>query len=281
MIFTLANELLFWTVTALTAVMLLGTVYNFFTAPNLDNAVTPVNFPRVSLLIPARNEEENMRTLLPLLAEIQYPNLEILILDDASEDATALLASSPASTATLLRGKPLPNDWLGKNWACAQLAKQSTGDILIFCDADVSMGPRSVMATVGMMQSDDLDALTCLPRQTMGTWAEKAVLPVLLFLPVMGFVPIAYVSKLSMPTLSLGCGQWFAFRRSAYDKLGTHEAVKDVIVEDMALGRLVKQKGLVLGVAISPKYVSTRMYRSFRTVWAGFSKNLAAPSPFR
>lgn len=275
MIHSLEHALLFWSITALTAVMLLGTLYNFFTAPNLENAHPPVTFPRVSLLIPARNEEENMRTLLPLLAEINYPNLEILILDDASEDATAALAVAPGSAATLLSGKPLPQGWLGKNWACAQLAEHSTGDILIFCDADVSMSPESVTATVGMMQSDALDALTCLPRQTMGTWAEKAVLPVLLFLPVMGFVPIAFISKLSMPILSLGCGQWFAFTRSAYDHLGRHAAVKDVIVEDMALGRLVKQKGLVLGVAISPKYVSTRMYRNFQTVWAGFSKNLA------
>jgi cellulose synthase/poly-beta-1,6-N-acetylglucosamine synthase-like glycosyltransferase len=275
MIASTAMETLFWIVTGATSVMLMGTLYNLFSAPRLENAPEPKRFPRVSLLIPARNEEENLRNLMPLLSKLDYPDLEILILDDDSRDGTARVISYPGSPAKLIQGTPLPAGWLGKNWACSQLASASTGEVLIFCDADVSMMEKSIKATVSMMDSQGLDALTCLPRQIMGTWAEKAVLPVLLLVPVMGFMPIAFVSRLKLPALSLGCGQWFAFRKSAYDQMGQHAAVKSVIVEDMALGRLVKEKGMRLGVALSTHLVATRMYTSFPTVWAGFSKNLA------
>ena len=212
---------------------------------------------------------------MPQLSRIDYPNLEILILDDDSEDGTAALVASSGSPAHLLHGMPLPPGWLGKNWACAQLAKAARGDILLFCDADVSMTAQSVRATVDLMHGEKLDALTCLPRQILGTWAEKAVLPVLLFLPVLGFLPIAWIRRLPMPQLSLGCGQWFAFSRACYGRMGGHAAVKGVIVEDMALGRMVKEKGMVLGATLSSRYVSTRMYTGFRSVWEGFSKNMA------
>lgn len=268
-------DVLFWIVTASTSVMLLGTIYNYFTAPRLEAAPKPVKYPRVSLLIPARNERDNLHNLLPLLAKLDYPNLEILILDDNSQDGTADLVISSGSPARLLKGSSLPQGWLGKNWACSQLAAESNGEILVFCDADVTVSTNCIEATVAMMESQGLDALTCLPRQIMGTWSEKAVLPVLLFVPLMGFMPIAFISKLPFPSLSLGCGQWFAFTKKAYEKLGQHAAVKNVIVEDMALGRLVKEKGMILGAAISTHHVATRMYTSFPTVWAGFSKNLA------
>lgn len=288
----LIGALFFWGVTAMTAVMLAGAMLNFFTAPRLEknpyfhadaftaakaseSAIAAPPSPSVSLLIPARNEEANLKILLPLLARLDYPDMEILILDDDSEDGTANLISQAASHVRLLRGHALPQGWLGKNWACAQLAQAARGEILIFCDADVRLGPEAVKATVARMQRDKLDALTALPRQIMGTWAEQAVLPVLLFLPVMGFAPIAWIAKTSMPALSLGCGQWFAFTRKAYDCLGGHASVRNTIVEDMALGRRVKESGLVLGAAISTEMVVTRMYTSFRTLWEGFSKNLA------
>lgn len=269
------QNLLLVCVSAVTFVMFCGTVYNFFLAPRLEKMPNPTSFPKVSLLIPARNEAKNMDTLLPLLSAIEYPQLEILILNDHSEDETAQMIREYGGKVRLIEGRELPLDWLGKNWACEQLAENAKGEILIFCDADVKMAQRSVAATVGMMQMQRLDALTCLPKQIMETWAEKAVLPVLLFLPLLGFVPLNQIPKISMPALSVGCGQWFAFTRRAYEILGRHESVKDVIVEDMALGRRVKEKGLILGAVISSNFVATRMYTSFSTVWMGFSKNLA------
>ena len=259
---------------AATALMLLGTVLNAATAPRLERA-PPARPVRISLLIPARNEEANLALLLPMLSRIEWPDLEILILDDGSDDGTAGLVREHGGPVRLLTGKPLPPGWLGKNWACAQLAEQASGEILIFCDADARPGPRAVAATAGMMQARGWDALTALPRQELGTWAEKAILPVLLFLPLLGYCPIALIPKLRMPALSVGCGQWFAFRRETYLALGGHARVRSAIVEDMALGRLVKEEGAILGAVISTRHVAVRMYSDFRGVWRGFTKNAA------
>ncbi len=281
--------------------MVLGTIINFFTAPRLEKAPAPKHLVKVSLLIPARNEEENLRILLPKLNAIEYENLEILILDDQSEDGTgALLQEFISSEETklseninsvqnfnpkqnfdsvqklkVIKGEPLPSNWLGKNWACAQLAEKAQGEILIFCDADVRIEPKAITATVGMMQNGRWDALTGLPKQILGTWAEKSVLPVLLFMPVLGALPLWLVSRLPMPSLSLGCGQWFAFTREMYQGMGGHAAVKNLIVEDMALGRLVKEKKGKLGAVITTEFLSVRMYTDLKSVWMGFSKNLA------
>lgn len=282
-------------VTLAAAAMLTGTVLNSLSAPRLEKAPPPLRPARVSLLIPFRDEEANLRVLMPLLRRIGYPDLEILLLDDGSRDASAEVVAAEAKEdgtdsgalagasmgasakgrVRLLRGEPLPAGWLGKNWACSQLAAQATGEILIFCDADVRTGPGCVAATVGMMQSEKWDALTALPRQLLGTWSEKAVIPILLFMPVLGFLPISWIPRYPHPSLSVGCGQWFAFTRPLYLRLGGHGAVRDRIVEDMALGRLVKEKRGVLGAVIAARDLSVRMYTGFPAVWMGFAKNLA------
>lgn len=271
-------HILWMLVTLAAAGMLLGTLTNYRTAPRLEKAPPPLRPVRASLLIPFRDEEANLSVLVPMLHAIGYPDLEIILLDDESQDASAEIVEAGArgdGRIRLLRGEPLPPGWLGKNWACQQLAAQATGEVLLFCDADVRVGPGSVSATVGMMQAEGWDALTAMPRQLLGTWGEKAVIPILLFLPVLGFLPIAWIPKYPYPALSMGCGQWFAFTSSMYSRLGGHGAVRDKIVEDMALGRLVKEKGGVLGAVIAPRHLSVRMYTDFPSVWLGFSKNLA------
>ncbi|MEO7426432.1 MAG: glycosyltransferase [Fibrobacteria bacterium] len=271
---TIILEILWGLALAATALMLMVTVLNALTAPLLEQA-PPARPARVSLLIPARDEEANLALLLPMLSRLQGSDLEILILDDGSSDGTADLVRQQGAPIRLLPGRPLPPGWLGKNWACSQLAEAASGEILIFCDADAQPGPGAVAATVGLMQDRGWDALTVLPRQILGTWSEKAILPVLLFLPLLGLCPIAWIPKLRMPALSVGCGQWFAFRAETYRALGGHACVRTVIVEDMALGRRVKDAGKILGVAISTRHISVRMYSDFHGVWNGFTKNAA------
>jgi chlorobactene glucosyltransferase len=257
--------------------MALGAIYNTATAPRLENEVAEGKrgpAPKVSLLIPARDEEANLSLLMPMLSGLDWPGLEILILDDESRDGTARLAAS--GRARLIRGLPLPAGWLGKNWACHQLAAEATGEILIFCDADVRPEPDVISATVCCMRKYRADAATGLPRQIMGTWSEQAVLPVLLGLPLMGFLPLAQVPRLRSPFVSIGCGQWFAFTRAAYDALGGHAAVRREVVEDLALGRRVKEAGFTLVAVFSRRLVATRMYTGFAPLWNGFSKNLVA-----
>lgn len=283
----IASDCLLGSAVAASAIALCGTICNLFTAPRLEGALPPPPpppfpftpgaqvLPKVSLLIPARNEEKNLTILLPALSRISYPDLEILILDDGSSDATSDLVRAFAGPVRLVHGLPLPPGWLGKNWACEQLAAQAKGGILIFCDADVRVGRDAVGATVSMMRRRSLDALTCVPRQVLESWAEKAILPFVITMPLLAFLPMALVSRHPYPGLSFGCGQWFAFTRAAYDTVGGHASVRREIVEDMALGRRVKERGLVLGGAISTHHLSARMYRDFPAVWQGFSKNLA------
>ncbi len=258
----------------MTGAMAAGTLLNWRTAPRLSAASSPRSFPRVSLLIPARNEADHLARLLPQLARIDYHPLEVIILDDHSTDGTAEVVRSFSGTARLLTGARLPNGWTGKNWACMQLAEAATGEILIFCDADAGMKPEAVAKTVGMMQEKELTALTCLPRQRTETWAEKAVVPTILYWPILSFLPLAAISKHPLPLLSIGVGQWFAFQRETYFAVGGHAAVRQHVAEDMAFGRLIKQRGYRLGAALAPDLLETRMYRGFREVWDGFGKIL-------
>jgi chlorobactene glucosyltransferase len=261
--------------TAANAAMVLGALYNVRTAPRLENHVGAGKrgpYPKVSLLIPARDEEANLSILVPLLDRLDWPDLEILILDDESRDGTARIAGG--GRARVLAGRPLPSGWLGKNWACHQLAREATGEILLFCDADVRPAPDAIAATVGCLRAYGADAATALPRQIMETWSERAVLPVLLMMPLLGCLPLAQVPRVRWAAASVGCGQWFAFSRAAYDALGGHAAVRSEVVEDLALGRRVKKAGFVLVAALSPRLVSTRMYAGFPSLWRGFTKNL-------
>ncbi len=259
----------------LLSLMLLGVLYNSLTAPRLEKGGVPHFYPLVSLLIPARNEENNLRILLPLLEKLDYPALEVLILDDNSQDATAsILANNSIPNLKVLSGKSIPEGWLGKNWACQQLANAAQGEILIFCDADVRIGEKAIEQTIAWMEKLKLDALTCLPHQIQGSWAEKSVLPVLLLVPVLGFFPIAQIYKRRSVNVSVGCGQWFAFKTTSYIAMGQHASVKYEVVEDIALGKRVKICGLRLGAMLSSKQLQVRMYNNVKELWEGFGKNL-------
>lgn len=248
--------------------------YNLALAGRLERAPGPVRRPRASVLVPARDEEENLRILLPLLRAQDWPDMEILVLDDGSADATAEVARAHAPAVRVIDGEPPPAGWLGKSWACARLAEEADGEVLIFCDADVRPAPEAVRRTLGLLEAEGAGALACLPRQILGTWAERAVIPLVLHLPILGLLPLPLVRTRPEPALSLGVGQWFAFTRAAYDRCGGHAAVRSALAEDMALARKVKEAGLPLAACLSTRLVSVRMYRDFPAVWEGFRKNL-------
>lgn len=255
---------------------LMGTVlaWNLLAADRLEKAPRPSRHRLASILVPARNEEANLAVLLPLLENQTWPDMEILVLDDDSGDGTAAVALSHLPRVRMLRGKPLPKGWIGKSWACAQLAEEAKGDILLFCDADARPAPEAVARTLGLLEARKAGALACLPRQLLGTWAEGAVVPLVMHLPVLGFLPLPLVRRRPEAALSLGVGQWFAFTREAYLAIGGHASVRRSLAEDMALGRRIKEAGLGLAACLSVRDVSVRMYRGAGEVRAGFRKNL-------
>jgi hypothetical protein len=264
--------------TALLAAMLAVALYNLLTAPRLERAGEPRALPAVTVLVPARDEAYNLRRTLPLLLAQDYPQIEVLLLDDRSSDNTAdvarSLAGSDRAPLRVIRGTEPPPGWVGKNWACHQLAAAATGEVLVFCDADVEAEPAAVRRTVAAMQAHAAGALTALPRQRLEGWMQAAVVPVIAQLPVLAMLPIRLIPAVCSPSLSMANGQWLAFTRAAYDACGGHAAVQGEVLEDVALGRRVKASGERLLVCVAPSVLAVRMYGSAAEMRAGFRKNL-------
>jgi chlorobactene glucosyltransferase len=256
-------------------VVLLVTLFNALTAPMLKRGPLASPTPRVSVLVPARNEERNIQTCLASLSGQEYPDFEIIVLDDHSHDETPRLVRAYAEIdprIRLLQGEDLPPGWTGKNWACHQLSLSARGDILLFTDADNFHAPTALSRTVGWMQKLGLDLFSAFPQQITLGWAEKLIVPVFdLF--VYSLLPLWLTYRSRYASLSAANGQWLAFTRQGYVALGGHAAVAGHIVEDTALSRLAKSHGLRTLTAAGRGAVFGRMYATPREVWFGYAKN--------
>lgn len=254
----------------------------------------PVSRGRVSILVPARDEERCIGDCISSLLAQDYPDFEVLILDDASSDRTAqiagaLIAGTPRHR--LLAGSALPEGWTGKNWACHQLSQAAAGDWLLFTDADTVHSPGALSAAISMAAATRADLFSAWPRLVTVSLGEKLVIPVLHIIAVAWF-PIALLRFLqSRPRLasrvppgllrSWGSanGQFLLFTRAAYERIGGHSAICNHIVEDVALGREVARRfpdGMRLVNCDASRLIDCRMYRSFREVCDGFTKNARA-----
>lgn len=257
--------------------------------PARDN-VFDEQAPLVSICIPARNEESVIQKCLESALTQRYPNYEVLVLDDESTDKTPYilkeLQQSRPHTLRVLQGKPKPENWLGKPWACRQLADEAKGSILIFIDADTWLDKNMVPKIVRTMGHDVIDFLTIWPKQQLGTFWEKTVIP-LVYYALLSLLPARYVYKvpswvpsmlkpLVRPLFAAACGQCMAFKRSAYDIIGGHASVKNEVVEDVALAKNIKEHGLKMKMYHGEASISCRMYTSGRELKEGFSKNFLA-----
>ena len=263
-------------VIALLTTVLVVTLFNAATAPMLKNADKCQNYPRVSVLIPARNEEANIGACIEGFLAQAYGNFEIRVLDDQSTDRTGAIIEQFSQwypEVQAIRGEPLPPGWMGKNWACHQLSQQADGEILIFTDADNRPAPNAIVNTVAYMQKYKLGLLSAFPDKVTVTLAEKLVVPVVDMFVYAGLpLWLTYFSR--SPSLAAASGLWIAFTREAYERIDGHQAVANQIVEDVELSRLAKQKGIKILTSAGTRVVSCRMYQSFSEVWSGFSKNL-------
>lgn len=259
-------------------VMGLIALVNVISFPSLRRVHPPRNGPMVSVLLPARNEERNIGLVLSTLADQDYPNYEVIVLNDGSEDATGKIAEQWVGSNPrfrLIRGKPLPDGWVGKSYACHQLSEEAKGDLLLFVDADTIHSRHCISSAVAELSSSGAGLLTVIPYQIMDTFWEKAFLPLLHF-TTFCFLPMPLVRFTRLPKLAMANGQFMLFRRDVYRAAGGHEAVRTALVEDVWLSRLVKKHGFALAIRDGAGSVSCRMYHSFREIWEGFSKNLFA-----
>lgn len=246
----------------------LGTLaVNAVTFPRLRAAAPTPERGRVSVLVPARDEAHNLRrTLPPLLAQ---GALEVIVLDDGSRDGTADLARRLG--AAVVDGQPLPGGWVGKPWACAQLAQAARGDILIFTDADVTWHAGALDAVLAELRRSGADLLSVFPRQDNRTPGERLVTPVVDDIILTVFP--APLLRLAHPSASAANGQVMAFRRAAYRRIGGHGAVRGEVLEDVALSRRVKEAGGRLSLTLGKSFIGVRMYRSYPESVRGFAKN--------
>ena len=230
----------------------------------------------ISVLVPARNEEKNIGRLLDLLAAQDYGEYEVVVLDDQSEDRTSLIVGEHARTDPrfrLVTGRPLAPGWVGKAHACAQLATAARGEYLLFMDADTHPSPQALSAGLADMERTGADLLTAIPRQRTGSFWERVLLPILHF-STFSFLPMPLVAITRSPSLSMANGQYMLFRRSSYDAVGGHAAVRTALVEDVWLARRIKATGKKLIIRYGGDIISCRMYGNLREIWEGFSKNI-------
>lgn len=233
--------------------------------------------PLVSLLIPARDEERSIgRCVAGALAQ-SHPATEVIVLDDGSTDRTAeILAAAADPRLRVLRGRPLPAGWVGKCNACQQLGEAARGEWLLFLDADTAPQPELVAALLTHAQRRDLDLVTILPFLELGTFWERAVLP-----PFLGLITALYPFERierpdARPEEVLANGQCILVRRSAYEAIGGHGAVRDEVLEDVRLAQAIRRAGYRVGGGEGLPYLRVRMYTSGDEVAAGLTKNAAA-----
>ncbi len=267
------------------AIFLLNLILNLrsLKMPSPDSKVAEPA-PFVSVLIPARNEEPNIESCLESLQKQDYPNFEILVLDDSSSDGTANIVQRMAakdSRIRMLGGEPLPEGWAGKPFACYQLAKQAGGSWLLFVDADTIHAPEMLRSVLALALRLKPALLSGFPRQLATSLPQKVVIPVLYFV-ILSWFPLWWLQSSKKPKPSLAIGQFLLFSRDEYWRIGGHEAVKSRILEDVWLGIEVTRHGSRnVAIDLSP-VVSCNMYRSVGAMWEGFVKwtySVAALSP--
>ena len=267
--------------------------------PTPSEEAGEIRIQDVSVLVPARNEERRIRDCLASLIAQEPPVREIILLDDRSTDQTAAIArelgfrEERESRLRLLRGEELPEEWVGKNWACHQLSRAASLEsrYLLFTDADTTHSPGCVRTALAHAVSTRADLLSLWPDQITGTWSEKLVIP-LGYLLFMAFHPFPLLRLLQekperaarwgftrarLAALGAANGQFLLFRHDSYQDLGGHEALRDHLVEDIAFGRRVAARtgeGMRLVNADGIDLLRCRMYSGFPELWEGFSKNL-------
>lgn len=229
--------------------------------------------PKVSILVPARNEEAEIGDCLRSLLQQRHPDVEIVVLDDRSTDRTAAIVRAVGGDRVrLVQGEELPDGWTGKNWACHQLAQAATGDVLCFVDADTHLAPDAVSSVVSTLVTHGVGLVAVMLRSDTDGVAEAVLLPMVNH-AVLGLFPTSLIHRSTHPDLAIGFGPFLTVSRDAYDAAGGHAAHPNHVVDDMRLARSVKAAGHEIRLVNGTDLVSTRWYHGLREIWHGFSKN--------
>jgi chlorobactene glucosyltransferase len=291
----LAHTIYHWLIVGALLLILANVLANIRSFDGLRVSEPPPNPPLVSILVPARNEQRSIEACVGSLLRQDYPNCEVIVLDDHSEDDTGAIverlmaAAARAGLRTeLLRGQPLPEGWTGKNWACHQLSQAARGEFLFFTDADTEHAPGTVTAAVAYAQRNRAGLVSAWPGLVTVTPGEKLIVPVILLVGF-SFCPLwlqRWIQKKperakghDVRGMGVANGQFMFFSRRSYERIGGHEGVRAHVVEDVTLGRQIAElipEGERLFNCDALEFSTVRMYRSFAETWEGFTKNIRA-----
>ncbi len=245
----------------------------------LDIIVRPVEPPQdaplISIMVPARNEERNIRRCVESLLAQTWPHFELIVLDDRSTDLTPSILKEIAgrdSRLHILHGEELPPGWAGKPHALHQAALAAKGEWFCFVDADTFVSPSALAAVYAAALQQSADMFSIFTRQVLGSFWEKVILPLVFTALSVGFAP-RKVNDPDRPD-AIANGQFIFIKKSVYQAVGGHAAIKGSIVEDRDLATLVKHSGFRLVVADGTAVASTRMYTSLQEMWEGWTKNI-------
>jgi chlorobactene glucosyltransferase len=229
-------------------------------------------------MVPARNEEENIASCIESLLNQDYHDFELLVLDDHSADRTWQILQKLArenKKLRIIKGKPLPSDWLGKHWACHQMVDEASGELFLFTDADTRHHPLALRDAVAALTEEAADLLTVLPKGEVGSWGAKLIVP-LMPSGLLALLPLGIAYRVRWPAFSAAIGGFMLFRREALKKVGGFEAVRRNPVDDIDLGRRIKAQGLRWRLADGQDRISCWMYSDFKEAFEGFAKSLYA-----
>lgn len=267
------------TLAALPALLFLANLRRYRLAPAGDRPA-----PAVSLLVPARNEQASVGACLEAALASRGVTLEVIVLDDASEDDTAAVVRALAARDPRLRletAPPLPPGWCGKQHACHVLSGLARHPLLAFVDADVRLAPDGLARLAAFLQTSGADLVSGVPRQETGTLLEKMLIPLVHFI-LLGFLPLGRMRRSSHPAYAAGCGQLFLARRDAYAACGGHAGIRTTLHDGIRLPRAFRAAGRRTDLCDATDLAVCRMYRGGREVWRGLAKNategLAAPA---
>jgi glycosyltransferase involved in cell wall biosynthesis len=267
-------ELLAWIALALSLVPAALYVWNSFLfrrSTELRLLTQPAR--QVSVLIPARNEEQSIAACVRAVLGSRQAELEVIVLDDQSEDRTAEVVRAIADPRVRVESAPpLPPGWNGKQHASFVLSNLAKHPLLAFIDADVRLEPDALARMIQFLEESKAGIASGFPRQETGTFLEKLLLPLINWV-LLSYLPMIGMRQTRWPMFAAGCGQFFICTREAYEKSGGHAAIRDSMHDGVTLPRAFRRAGVHTDVCDASDLATCRMYRSNRATWNGLAKN--------
>jgi chlorobactene glucosyltransferase len=271
----MAGIIISWIIIGFALIRMAVSLVNVLSKLNLSKAQHSYD-TLVSVLIPARNEAHNLPQLLDALRNQDHGNLEIIVYDDHSEDETAKVVKELANIddrIQLMQGDQLPEGWLGKNYACHQMASIANGDYFLFLDADVSVSKDLISKGLDFVHKEQLALLSVFPKQQIFSIGERLTVPLMNWI-LLTLLPMILIRKSSRPSLAAANGQFMWFEKNCYKRHKWHEQVKDNLVEDIEIIRMMKEHNYNVCTLLGNHDISCRMYTSYKEGLNGFAKNV-------